>query len=75
PILNQHIASLTQAIAALTPTIKSQLQHYNQIQLFKHLQLPLPTILTQIQQIPIYTHINHFKEIQFQIQKKFHLLI
>ena len=41
PILNEHIASVTEAIAAVTPTMKSQLEDYNQIELLKDLELPL----------------------------------
>ena len=45
PILNEHIASVTEAIAAVTPIMKSQLEDYNQIELLKDLELPLARIL------------------------------
>ena len=69
PILNEHIASVTEAIAAVTPTMKSQLEDYNQIELLKDLELPLARILSEMEEIGIYTDINDLKEMEFEIQK------
>lgn len=75
PILNEHIASVTEAIAAATPTMKSQLEDYNQIELLKDLELPLARILSEMEEIGIYTDINDLKEMEFEIQKKLDVLI
>lgn len=75
PILNEHIASVTEAIAALTPIMKSQLEDYNQIELLKDLELPLARILSEMEEIGIYTDINDLKEMEFEIQKKLDVLI
>ena len=75
PILNEHIASVTEAIAAVTPTMKSQLEDYNQVELLKDLELPLARILSEMEEIGIYTDINDLKEMEFEIQKKLDVLI
>ena len=75
PILSEHIASVTEAIAAVTPTMKSQLEDYNQIELLKDLELPLARILSEMEEIGIYTDINDLKEMEFEIQKKLDVLI
>ena len=75
PILNEHIASVTEAIAAVTPTMKSQFEDYNQIELLKDLELPLARILSEMEEIGIYTDINDLKEMEFEIQKKLDVLI
>ncbi|MCW7912826.1 DNA polymerase I [Staphylococcus epidermidis] len=75
PILNEHIASVTEAIAAVTLTMKSQLEDYNQIELLKDLELPLARILSEMEEIGIYTDINDLKEMEFEIQKKLDVLI
>lgn len=75
PILNEHIASVTEAIAAVTPTMKLQLEDYNQIELLKDLELPLARILSEMEEIGIYTDINDLKEMEFEIQKKLDVLI
>ncbi|MGC7689553.1 DNA polymerase I [Staphylococcus epidermidis] len=75
PILNEHIASVTEAIAAVTPTMKSHLEDYNQIELLKDLELPLARILSEMEEIGIYTDINDLKEMEFEIQKKLDVLI
>lgn len=75
PILNEHIASVTEAIAAVTPIMKSQLEDYNQIELLKDLELPLARILSEMEEIGIYTDINDLKEMEFEIQKKLDVLI
>lgn len=74
-ILNEHIASVTEAISAVTPIMKSQLEDYNQIELLKDLELPLARILSEIEEIGIYTDINDLKEMEFEIQKKLDVLI
>ena len=68
-ILNEHIASVTEAISAVTPIMKSQLEDYNQIELLKDLELPLARILSEMEEIGIYTDINDLKEMEFEIQK------
>lgn len=75
PILNEHIASVTEAIAAVTPIMKSQLEDYNQIELLKDLELPLARILSEMEEIGIYIDINDLKEMEFEIQKKLDVLI
>ena len=60
---------MTEAIAAVTPTMKSQLEDYNQIELLKDLELPLARILGEMEEIGIYTDINDLKEMEFEIQK------
>ncbi|MCG1065761.1 DNA polymerase I [Staphylococcus epidermidis] len=74
-ILNEHIASVTEAISAVTPIMKSQLENYNQIELLKDLELPLARILSEMEEIGIYTDINDLKEMEFEIQKKLDVLI
>lgn len=75
PILNEHIASVTEAIAAITPIMKSQLEDYNQVELLKDLELPLARILSEMEEIGIYTDINDLKEMESEIQKKLDVLI
>ena len=75
PILNEHIASVTEAIAAVTPIMKSQLEDYNQIELLKDLELPLARILSEMEEIGIYIDINDLKEMDFEFQKKLNVLI
>lgn len=74
-ILNEHIASVTEAISAVTPIMKSQLEDYNQIELLKDLELPLARILSEMEEIGIYNDINDLKEMEFEIQKKLDVLI
>lgn len=74
-ILNEHIASVTEAISSVTPIMKSQLEDYNQIELLKDLELPLARILSEMEEIGIYTDINDLKEMEFEIQKKLDVLI
>ena len=74
-ILNEHIASVTEAISAVTPIMKSQLEDYNQIELLKDLELPLARILSEMEEIGIYIDINDLKEMEFEIQKKLDVLI
>lgn len=74
-ILNEHIASVTEAISAVTPIMKSQLEDYNQTELLKDLELPLARILSEMEEIGIYTDINDLKEMEFEIQKKLDVLI
>ena len=74
-ILNEHIASVTEAISAVTPIMKSQLEDYNQVELLKDLELPLARILSEMEEIGIYTDINDLKEMEFEIQKKLDVLI
>lgn len=74
-ILNEHIASVTEAISAVTPIMKSQLEDYNQIELLKDLELPLARILSEMEEIGIYTDINDLKAMEFEIQKKLDVLI
>lgn len=74
-ILNEHIASVTEVISAVTPIMKSQLEDYNQIELLKDLELPLARILSEMEEIGIYTDINDLKEMEFEIQKKLDVLI
>lgn len=74
-ILNEHIASVTEAISAVTPIMKSQLEDYNQIELLKDLELPLARILSEMEEIGIYTDINDLKEMEFEIQTKLDVLI
>ena len=74
-ILNEHIASVTEAISAVTPIMKSQLEDYNQIELLKDLELPLARILSEMEEIGIYTDINDLKEMESEIQKKLDVLI
>lgn len=74
-ILNEHIASVTEAISAVTPIMKSQLEDYNQIELLKDLELPLARILSEMEEIGIYTDFNDLKEMEFEIQKKLDVLI
>lgn len=75
PILNEHIASVTEAIAAVTPIMKSQLEDYNQVELLKDLELPLARILSEMEEIGIYTDVNDLKEMESEIQKKLDVLI
>lgn len=75
PILNEHIASVTEAITAVTPIMKSQLEDYNQVELLKDLELPLARILSEMEEIGIYTDINDLKEMESEIQKKLDVLI
>ena len=74
-ILNEHIASVTEVISAVTPIMKSQLEDYNQVELLKDLELPLARILSEMEEIGIYTDINDLKEMEFEIQKKLDVLI
>ncbi|UDI78058.1 DNA polymerase I [Staphylococcus taiwanensis] len=74
-ILNAHIASITEAINAAQPIMQEELEAHNQIDLLLELELPLARILSQMEEIGIYTDVNDLQEMQQEIQEKLDLLI
>ena len=74
-ILNEHVASITEAIASAKPLMEEQLKEYNQVELLADLELPLAKILSEMEEIGIYTDVNDLKHMENEIQEKLDVLI
>ena len=74
-VLNKHVASITEAIANSKPEMEAQLEEYNQVELLKDLELPLAKILSEMEEIGIYTDVEDLKQMENEIQEKLDVLI
>ena len=66
-VMNPYIAAILDAISASTPLMYDQLEEYNQLELFKSLELPLARILGEMEELGIYTDVDELQE----MEKKF----
>lgn len=74
-ILNTHIASITKSIDAVKPLMEKELEAHQQMNLLKDLELPLARILSQMEEIGIYTDVNDLQRMQQELQEKLELLV
>ena len=50
--------------------MEEQLKEYNQVELLADLELPLAKILSEMEEIGIYTDVNDLKHMENEIQEK-----
>ena len=74
-VLNHYIATITEAINQSYPLMLEQLTEYNQAELLFDLELPLAEILSQMEEIGIYTDVNDLQTMESEIQSKLDELI
>ncbi|MEK4861408.1 DNA polymerase I [Staphylococcus sp. FSL W8-0774] len=74
-ILNKHVASIIEAIFASKTEMESQLKEYNQVSLLADIELPLARILSQMEEIGIYTDAKDLQQMEKEIQEKLDILI
>ncbi|MEJ7486875.1 DNA polymerase I [Staphylococcus sp. AOAB] len=74
-ILNKHVASIIEAIFASKTEMESQLNEYNQVSLLADIELPLARILSQMEEIGIYTDAKDLQQMEKEIQEKLDILI
>ena len=49
--------------------MEAQLEEYNQVELLKDLELPLAKILSEMEEIGIYTDVEDLKQMENEIKK------
>lgn len=74
-VLNPYVASITDAIYFAKPNMDKQLEEYNQVELLDDLELPLAKILSEMEEIGIYTDVHDLEEMEKEIQEKLDVLI
>lgn len=74
-VLNPYIAAILDAINQCVPIMYDQLKEYNQLGLFKDLELPLARILGKMEELGVYTDVEELKEMESEIQGKLDTLI
>ncbi|PTI16653.1 DNA polymerase I [Staphylococcus warneri] len=74
-ILNKHVASIIEAVSASKSEMQNQLKEYNQESLLADLELPLAEILSEMEEIGIYTDVNDLQQMEKEIQEKLDVLI
>ncbi len=74
-VLNQHVATIIEAISKAKPEIQAQLEEYNQTDLLDDLELPLARILSKMEETGIYTVAGDLQEMEKEIQAKLDVLI
>ncbi|WP_105992579.1 DNA polymerase I [Staphylococcus simulans] len=74
-VLNPYIAAILDAINQCVPIMHDQLKEYNQLDLFKDLELPLARILGKMEELGVYTDVEELKEMESEIQGKLDTLI
>ncbi|HFU7141722.1 TPA: DNA polymerase I [Staphylococcus aureus] len=74
-VLNPYVASITDAIYFAKPNMDKQLEEYNQVELLADLELPLAKILSEMEEIGIYTDVHDLEEMEKEIQEKSDVLI
>ncbi|HDJ3351144.1 TPA: DNA polymerase I [Staphylococcus aureus] len=74
-VLNPYVASITDAIYFAKPNMDKQLEEYNQVELLADLELPLAKILSEMEEIGIYTDVHDLEEMEKEIQEKLDVLI
>ncbi|GEP84116.1 DNA polymerase I [Staphylococcus piscifermentans] len=74
-VMNPYIAAILDAVSESTPLMYDQLEEYNQLELFKSLELPLARILGEMEELGIYTDVDELQEMEKEIQGKLDTLI
>lgn len=74
-VLNPYVASITDAIYFAKPNMDKQLEEYNQVELLADLELPLAKILSEMEEIGIFTDVHDLEEMEKEIQEKLDVLI
>lgn len=74
-VLNPYVAFITDAIYFAKPNMDKQLEEYNQVELLADLELPLAKILSEMEEIGIYTDVHDLEEMEKEIQEKLDVLI
>ncbi|HDC9147625.1 TPA: DNA polymerase I [Staphylococcus aureus] len=74
-VSNPYVASITDAIYFAKPNMDKQLEEYNQVELLADLELPLAKILSEMEEIGIYTDVHDLEEMEKEIQEKLDVLI
>ncbi len=74
-VLNPYIAAILDAVNQCVPIMHDQLKEYNQLDLFKDLELPLARILGKMEELGVYTDVEELKEMESEIQGKLDTLI
>lgn len=74
-ILNHYIATIIEAISESQSIMKDYLEEYNQTDLLYDLELPLARILSQMEEIGIYTDAKDLQEMEKEIQSKLDVLV
>ncbi|HDE5665948.1 TPA: DNA polymerase I [Staphylococcus aureus] len=74
-VLNPYVASITDAIYFAKPNMDKQLEEYNQVELLADLELSLAKILSEMEEIGIYTDVHDLEEMEKEIQEKLDVLI
>ncbi|WP_436859806.1 DNA polymerase I [Staphylococcus caeli] len=74
-VLNQHVATIIEAISKAKPELQAQLEEYNQTDLLDDLELPLARILSKMEETGIYTVAGDLQEMEKEIQAKLDVLI
>lgn len=68
-VLNPYVASITDAIYFAKPNMDKQLEEYNQVELLADLELPLAKILSEMEEIGIFTDVHDLEEMEKEIQE------
>lgn len=74
-VLNQHVATIIEAVSKAKPELQTQLDDYNQTELLDELELPLARILSKMEETGIYTVASDLQEMEKEIQAKLDVLI
>ncbi|HDE8775060.1 TPA: DNA polymerase I [Staphylococcus aureus] len=74
-VLNPYVASITDAIYFAKPNMDKQLEEYNQVELLADLELPLAKILSEMEEVGIFTDVHDLEEMEKEIQEKLDVLI
>ncbi|MGV3128614.1 DNA polymerase I [Staphylococcus simulans] len=74
-VLNPYITAILDAVNQCVPIMHDQLKEYNQLDLFKDLELPLARILGKMEELGVYTDVEELKEMESEIQGKLDTLI
>lgn len=74
-ILNKHVASIIEAVSQSKAEMQKQLKEYNQESLLADLELPLAEILSEMEEIGIYTDVKDLQQMEKEIQEKLDVLI
>ncbi|EGG97349.1 DNA-directed DNA polymerase, partial [Staphylococcus warneri VCU121] len=74
-ILNKHVASIIEAVSESKAEMQKQLKEYNQESLLADLELPLAEILSEMEEIGIFTDVKDLQQMEKEIQEKLDVLI
>ncbi|EKU50197.1 DNA polymerase I [Staphylococcus massiliensis] len=74
-VLDDYVATILKATHDLEPELTKKLEAYKQLELLKELELPLAKILSEMEEIGIYTDVNELKTMEKELQEKLDVLI